>query len=141
MTAREAILQAVFAILDAVPNAKAYRSREAEVSQSEGTVINLKPEDEQLELRTAGTDLVVRTLTILVTVYAVGDIPDSLVDTVIERLHADLMRDRTLGGLCALIFEHSTKFDFENGNGTGAAIEIRYSIRYQTSAANFSAIA
>jgi hypothetical protein len=137
-TAREGILAALATLAGTVPGATFYRSREAAVARSEGSAIVLAPEDEPVELRTAASPVALRNLTALFTILARGEIPDQVADPIIESLHRKLMADRTLGGLCALLTEHSTKWTYEVADLTAAAIEIRYVVRYATSAIDLS---
>jgi hypothetical protein len=138
MTARESILSYVYTLLAAVTGATAYRTREAPADRSEGVVILLKPEEEPIELRTANGSMVLRNLTIVITVISRGDVPDQLADPVIQAIHASIMLDRTLGGRCALLMEHSTKWDFEVADATAMTAELRYVARYQTKASDMS---
>ena len=139
-TARESILAYVLTLLSAVPGAIASRSREAPVERAEGTVIILRPEEEPIELRTGASSTVLRNLTIVITVLSRGAIPDQVADPVIQAIHAAIMADRTLGGRCALLMEHSTKWDFELADQTALAAEMRYIVRYQTTATDISAL-
>jgi hypothetical protein len=146
MTAREGILQYVLTLLSAVPGATVVRSREAPIDRPEGFFILLKPEEEPVELRggggigggSYGAGVVLRNLTILITVVTRGTIPDQLADPIIQAVHAAVMADRTLGGRCAIVMEHSTKWDFEVADATALGAEMRYVIRYQTSATDLS---
>jgi transcriptional antiterminator Rof (Rho-off) len=138
MSARESILAAMGTLLGTVPGATFYRSREAAIARSESTAIVLEPEEESVELRTSTGALSVRTLTALVLVVARGQIPDQIADPVIQSLHAKLMADRTLGGLCALIIEHGTKWTFDEADLTAVTVEMRYGVRYMTNASDLS---
>ena len=140
MTVRKSILVAVANLLNGVPNAIVYRSREEALSREEGTGIIVKPEDEPVENRAGGGPggLTLRNLMIVVTVLTRGAgapsgyTPDDIADPVMQSAHALLMADTTLGGLCSVLIEHSTKCDFEVADGSALAAELRYIVRYQT---------
>lgn len=138
MTADENILAYVLKLLQGVPDATAYRSREQAVDRSEGNVIVLKPEEAPAELRASAGGLVLINLTFAVTIIARGDVPDQIADPIRQALHAAIMADRTLGNRAALTMLLSTKWDFEVADGTAVAVEMRYVVRYQTNANDLS---
>lgn len=139
-TQREAILDYITTLIGTIEDATAYRSREAAFDRSEGVGILVKPEDEQTELRSMfGGSTVLRSLTVVVTILARGAIPDQIADPIIAGVHAAITADRTLGGRCALVIEHSTKWDFEVADQTAVAAELRFIVRYQTSASDLTA--
>ena len=139
MSRREDILAALQSRLNGVGAATAYRSREAAVARAEGVVILLRPEAEDVESLGVLPSVSSRSLVVVVTVIARGDIPDHIADPIITAAHAALMADTTLGGLTAQVCEESTKWDFEQADQTAVAVEIRYRIRYHTAAASLSA--
>jgi hypothetical protein len=139
MTARESILEYLVALLAGVQDVTVFRSREAALDKSEGIAILVKPEEEPVEMRSrSGTGLVFRNLTVVITVIARGVVPDQLADPAVQSVHSLIMADQTLQGRCALLMEQSTKWDFEVGDGTAVAVEMRYTVRYQTSAKDIS---
>lgn len=140
MSARESILAAMGALFETVPDAAFFRSREAAIARSEGTAIVLEPEEEIVDLRSATNPVTMRILTALVMVMARDPIPDQKADPVIQSLHAKIMADRTLGGLCALITEQGSKWLFDEADLTAVTVEIRYAIRYLTSAIDLSQV-
>ena len=129
-TLRESILTAIVTLAGGVPNAVAYRSREAAFSRDEGVAICIRPDEEVVQTTAAG--MAVRDLTISVEVIARGPIPDQAADSAIANFHALMMADQTLGGLIARAIEESTKWQFEVADQTAVAAEIRYRLRYLT---------
>lgn len=144
MTARESILQAIAALLATVPNATFFRSRQAAIARSEGSGITLQPEEEPSELRSAGMDIENNKMMLVVTFIVRENVDGTAADTVGDPLaqaaHALIMRNSTLGGLCARLTKHSTKWDFEVADLTGCAIEMRYIAQYQCRASDLSAL-
>lgn len=145
MTARENIIAYVVSILsvtNAVP-AIVFRSREAAVNRDEGSALIVQPVNEPVETRTRGMDLTVRELTIKLTVLARSSktlTADQAADLVIEPAHKILMQDITLGARAAGVFEHSTEWTFETADQTAVAMEVLYSVKYQTRASDLSAL-
>ena len=127
---REQILEALATLLTAATGFTFYRSREAPATRAEGLVGILHPDEEQVEYKASRQTL--RTLIVRVTIIARGDVPDAVADPAIVAMHAAIMADLTLGGLCALIIDEETKFDFELADRNAVAIETRYKIRYST---------
>lgn len=144
MTAREQILSAITALLNPVAGITVYRSREAAVSRSEGNTVDVRPEEESVELRTANLPIVRRNLTVLVTLIVRGSDPtlsaDQVADPLLQSIHAAIMADRTLGSLCDLVLELSTRWLFEIADQTALAAEIRYVVRYATGANDLSVL-
>jgi hypothetical protein len=144
MTARESILSyLVTQITNANTGAGVYRSRQEAFDREEGPGISVQPEEEPVETRTRNMDTTVRDLTVVVTVIARADSvanlsADQVADPVIELMHAAVMKDITLGGRATAVFERGTKFDFEEADQAAVAIEVRYLVKYLTSASNLS---
>lgn len=147
MTVRKSILLYIAKLLAGVPNATVYRSREEALARDEGIGIVVKPEEEESENRAMGgpTGLVMRNFTAVITIIArasgvaSSQTPDDIADPIQEAAHALLMADTTLGGRCSTLIEHSTKWDFEQADGTALAAEMRYVVRYMTNAKTLSA--
>jgi hypothetical protein len=127
---REQILVKLATLLTAAGGFTFYRSREAPVSREEGLVGSLVPEEEAVGYQASRQTL--RTLVVKVTIIARADVPDSLADPALVAIHAAIMADPTLGGLCAIVVDESTRWTFEVADRNAAAIEMRYRIKYAT---------
>lgn len=146
MTIRKGILIYIAQLLEGVSDATVYRSREEALARDEGSGIIVKPEEEPVENRAMGGPggLALRNFTVVITVItraagaAEGPTADDVADPIQEAAHALLMADTTLGGLCSTLIEHSTKWDFEQADGTALACEMRYIVRYMTKASTLS---
>lgn len=139
MTYDESIIAFVFGLLATVPGATAFRSREEAFAIQEGIGIVIKPEDVPYELRTAASDNTLANLVMLITIIIRGNVPDNLGDPIRLAIHKKIMADKTLGGRCALLIPHSTKWDFEIADQTAGAIEMRFIARYQMSTSDITA--
>lgn len=129
-------MAAIAALLSNVPNSTFYRSRESAFSRDEGTAILLQPEEERVEKRAHVPDLVLRRLTVVVTVITRGDVPDKIADDYLQQVQSRLLSDPTLGGLCAQLIEQGTKWTFQEADLTSGMAEIRFDLIYQTLASN-----
>lgn len=138
MTVRDAILEAIKALVANIPNAVVYRSREAALSREEGVGILIRPEEE--DATQLGREATKRDFKIVVTVIARGDIPDQIADPIVEQVHAALMADDTFGKIVAQVIEHSTKWDFEVADQNAVAVEMRYTVRLMTPANSLSRV-
>jgi hypothetical protein len=146
MTIRKDILTYLGQLLDQVPNATVYRSRQEALARDEGTGIFLQPEEEPVERRAGDgpSGLVLRNLTIIISVIArAAGAPESctaddVADPVMGAVHALVMADTTLGNRCATVLEEGSKWDFEQADGTAVVAEMRYVIRYMTKANTLS---
>lgn len=134
MSIREDILQAMVTAVDAAVGSSAavYRSREAPVARSEGVVILVRPEEETCQALSQFR--VQRDLVVMVSVIGRSQIPDSKVDAVLAIAHAALLADQTLGGLAARVIEQHTRWNFEVADQNAVSVDIRYMVRYLTSA-------
>jgi len=138
MSARENIMAAVGSALTVIPGAVFFRSREAAFGRNEGTAILLEPEEERVEKRTQSPQLVIRRLTIVVTVITRGDVPDQIADSFLQQINTALINDPTLGGLCAQVVEQSTRWSFAEADLTAGRAELRLDILYQTLASTLA---
>lgn len=135
---RDQILDRFTAIGDTVPDAAAFRSREAALAREEGPAILVRWSDDQAE--TKMQDFTARDLTVTVTFIARGPIPDQVADPIMVAMHAALYVDQTLGGLCRRIIEGETKPDFEVADQNAVAIVVSYKVRYLTPANSLASI-
>lgn len=148
MTVRNQVILYLEQKLAAVPNATVFPSREEALSRDEGTGIVVREDEEEPENRAGGgpQGLVLRNFTALISVLArapgvpapAGPTAGAVADPVIEAAHAIVMADTTLGGLCSTIIEGPTKWDYEEADGTAVAVDMRFTVRYQTRANSLS---
>lgn len=134
MSAREDLIEAIATKLSSIPNQTFYRDRQSALALSEGNAILLEPEEEKVVRRSMAPDAVLRDLTVVMTVITRDDTPDLIADPLISAAMALIMRDPSLGGLCAQITEVGTKWMFAEADQTASVAEIRYQVRYQTRA-------
>jgi len=152
MTARENIL-AYFVTLLSVPavenDAAVFRSRQEALAREEGSAIIVQPEEENVTLRARNIDLALRDLVVLVTVITRATsganvtpnlTADQVADPIFEALHLAIMKDVTLAGRAAAVFEQSTRFDFELADQAAMAAQVRYLVKYQTRASDLAAL-
>lgn len=138
MSVRESILARITTVAAGVAGATAYRGREAPVNRSEGPVILVHPDEEQVTLN--ASRLAMRDLIVNVTLVIRGNNADTLSDPILVALHAAIMTDSTLATLCALVREESTKYDFEMADTTALTVQVKYLVRYLTNANSLGAI-
>lgn len=129
-TIREQILIYLAGRLQTATGITFYRSREAPVTRAEGMVGILWPEEEQIDYR--ASRLSMRSFVVRIAVIARADVPDSAADMAVAKIHGAITGDLTLGGLCGLVVDESTKWNFELADQNAVAIEMRYRIRYST---------
>jgi hypothetical protein len=139
MTISESILAYIAAQLLGVSDATVFRSRQAALARVEGTGIIVHPETETVVLRSEAADVVLRELTVLITVLARGDVPDQVADPIEDSIHSIIMSDRTLGGRTLRIYEESRKWTLEEADQIAVAVEMRYRMKYATPASSLSA--
>lgn len=138
-TARENILVYIASQLTTTTGATVYRSRQAAVERSEGTVIVIKPTEEVVEKL---SDYVsIRRLSLVVTVLIRGLVPDTAADPFLQQIQTVMLSSDTLGGLAARCIEKTTRWDMEMADLTALAVEVVYEVVYTTPANSIAALA
>lgn len=135
-TQRETLLAYLATVLQPIPNAAVYRSREAALALSEGVAVLIRPAEELVDNRNAR--LAYRRFLVTVSVIARGLIPDQVADPILLAVQAAVMADNTLGGNCARVLEKETKWDFEVADQNAVAAVISYEIVYATPASSLA---
>lgn len=126
-TKREQIMQAVKALLAAVPGVTGvHRSRADKFAGTEAPAINLMPDNEDPSESNYGQ--VDARLAVEVQVYHRGAEADRLADPIVEAVHAAMMTDTTLAGLSIDITEAGTSWDFDESDRTSLLVRMRYVI-------------
>lgn len=77
-------------------------------------------------------------LTVLVSVYVRGAVPDQLADGIVESVHSKLMAEPTLGGLAMDISEGGTNWDMDEADQTAAIVSMRFVVWYRHARANLA---
>jgi hypothetical protein len=132
VSSRETILAAITALVSTATGFTSFRSRQAAVGRVEGTVAIVEPAEE--ETQPFGAAASWRKLTVSILFVGRDPTPDQALDAPIAAMHAKLMADLTLGGVCARIVEEGTRWNIEVADITAAAVDVRYVVHYLTPA-------
>jgi hypothetical protein len=124
----EQIMATVFNKFALIPGQTSFRSRKAALALTEGIAIVVEPEEEPV--RYLANNAAVRELLMVVRILARGEVPDSVADPIRVAMHAALMADPTVGGLCQRIVEQDTKWAYEEADLTAVSLEARYKLIY-----------
>ena len=139
---REQILQAVTGLLSpiaAAAGAQVRRSPPTGITREQSPALLVFPESDAITQRP--NDRVERQLVVRVVALARetgGEAPEAIADRLLVAVHAALLADLNLGGLCLGIHEMDCDWDVEDADATAAAIPARYQITYRTLAADLS---
>jgi hypothetical protein len=125
----ESILEYLATRLSAVSGASFYRSREEAIAKAEGVAGLLFPGDETSDYLGSFAK---RTVKINVSVIARGQIPDQVADPVRVAAFAAIMADRTLGGLCANIFDEETRWELAEADQNAVEVTTMFRVIYMT---------
>ena len=138
-TKRESIMQALFAALSGTTGVgtRIYRSRVEPVARAESPALVLEAVNDVVEQNTCLPTLD-HLLDINVVIIVRANVPDQEADPIIESLHAKLMADLTLGGLCIDVQPGPTRFTLEAADTPVGVIFCTYRILYRTSVSNLS---
>jgi hypothetical protein len=139
-TKQEQILAAVADALADVEGVegRVYRSRQEAFSRSESGSVVIEPGPDAASVEPVSICRIDWTFTLVIAVYARGEIPDQVADPIIESVHSLLMADRTLGGLAMDVIPMSRDPQFDKGDLATAWIVLSYRIRYRTSLTDLS---
>lgn len=139
---REQILQAVTGLLlpvAAAAGAQVQRSPPTGITREQSPALLVFPESDAITQRP--NDRVERQLVFRVVALARetgGEAPEVIADRLLVAVHAALLANLNLGGLCLGIHEMDCDWDVEDADATAAAIPARYQITYRTLAADLS---
>ena len=139
---REQILQAVLVLLAPVASAQGaqlLRSPSTGITREQSPALLVFPESDAITQRP--NDRVERALVLRIVALAretAGEAPEVIADRLLVSVHAVLLANANLGGLCLGITELDCEWDVEDADATAAAIPARYQITYRTLAADLS---
>lgn len=129
-TRREQIVLAVIARLATVPGVTGvHRSRDDAMSREESPALAVRWVDD--EPRAYVHPYTEKHLLIEVGVYQRGTEPDALADPVCEAVHAALMTEPTLGGLCMDLDEDGTRLETDESDACSGWITMRFRAWYR----------
>lgn len=138
-TKRELILSAIQTALAGTTGVgtRIYRSRVEPLARAESPALIVEPAN---DIPTQNTSLPTldHTLNIRVVVIIRATVPDQAADPTIESLHAKLMADLTLGGLCIDVQPGPTEFTLEQADVPVGVIFCNFRILYRTSVSSLA---
>lgn len=138
-TIREQILTAIVTALTGTTNVgtRIYRSRPEAFTRAETpALLVLWVQDPSVQ------DVIgylQQSLLVRVIVMTRGAVPDQLADPIVDSVHAKIMADQTLGGLCQDIQPQGFNNQVEEGDKPGCFIACDYNVIYRTKLTNLSA--
>lgn len=132
-------MQALFTALTGTTgvSTRIYRSRVEPVARAESPALVLEPVNDVVEQNTCLPTLD-HTLTVRVVVIVRANVPDQTADPIIESLHAKIVADLTLGGLCIDVQPGPTEFTLEQADTPVGVIYCTYRVLYRTSVSDLS---
>lgn len=139
-TKQEQILAAVATTLAATAGAtgRVYRSRQEAFSRSESPAVVIEPGPDNSTPEPVSTCKIDWTFTLVVAVYARGEVPDRTADPVVESIHSLLMADRSLGGLAMDLWPTYRDPQFDKADLAAVWVVLSYRVRYRTSVTDLS---
>jgi hypothetical protein len=138
---REQILAAIALLLDGTEGvgSRVYRSRQEAFAREEAPCILIEPGTDVAKEEPVSTCKIDWRLPVSIIVHTRGPIPEQLAAPIIADLHAKLMADRSLGGLCMDIYPSEVIHQREQGDATAGWTSCLYSVRYRTSITDLAA--
>lgn len=136
MTTRaEAITEAIKTLLEASPtlvSGNVWRSRLRPIPAGSNTAIVVR-QGRDVRINDSTTiGNYSRNAVVMVEVYARGDIPDQLADSVVESVVSRVMADPSLGGLCDDILVGNKSPDWAARDTDLVAIDVEFIAGYET---------
>lgn len=129
-TIREQILAGLKATLTAAGIAHIYRSRQTAFSREEGVVTAIEPVRDDPEYMVTLSGPGMGMLTVHIVTIARGEIPDQVADPRLADIVAALHADRTLGGLCSMLWLKSTDWDFDDADLGAVVVTQQWDLQY-----------
>lgn len=132
-------MQALFTALSGTTGVgtRIYRSRVEPVARAESPALVLEPVNDVVEQNTCLPTLD-HTLTIRVVVIVRANVPDQTADPIVQSLHAKIVADLSLGGLCIDVQPGPTEFTLEQADTPVGVIYCTYRVLYRTSVSDLS---
>lgn len=131
MTKRESILQALVTLLadTTAVGSNIFRSRVLALSRDESPSLVIMPTQEEGTEDALG--FIDSKLTVQISVYQRGEVPDSLADSIVESVFSKVMADPKLGGLAIDIYEDGTNFEFDDADQEAVWIGMQFIVWYR----------
>lgn len=127
MSARETILAALLATLSGLCSGRVYRSRKEQLPALPAIVI--RPESEKTVQQVLGCHDA--TLTVVIEIYARGDVPDQAADATLQAVIEALQATPTLGLSDAVQVSPDLEYEWAIENYDDAGITLRLVIDYR----------
>ena len=133
MTKREQILSAILIILKGISGVNpdhVVRSRAFPYNEKSLPFISISPRIEQRnEAVMTNIDSI---LSVKISLWANGDVPDQVADSIVSQIDSLMMADRTLGGLAMDLRPVDVSFEFDEGNKPEVQVDLDYLIQFRT---------
>jgi hypothetical protein len=131
-TRREQILARMTTLLAGVTgvSGRVYRSRVEPIVRGQSPAIVVEPVADQSEQTTLAT--LDWTLTVRVTVYVRGAVPDQLADPIVAAAYAAIMADTTLNGYAIDILPVGTQFEMIEADQAAGVVSTDFAVRYRS---------
>lgn len=138
-TKREQIIEAITTTLanTAGVGGRVWRSRVEAFTRNEAPSLVIMPGQDRTD-QVVSLPRIDWTLQVLIMVTTRGSVPDQLADPIVSDIHARLMADRTLGGLCKNIWPISVDPQFDKADATSCWTVCTWQVEYRTSTTNIS---
>lgn len=131
-TRREDIIARIVSTLGATAgvSGRVYRSRVEPIVRGHSPAIVVEPVSDQASQTTLAT--LNWTLTVRVTVYCRGAVPDQIADPIVASAYALLMQDATLNGYAIDIVPVGTQFEIIEADQIAGVVSTDFAITYRT---------
>jgi hypothetical protein len=133
MTKREEILAAITTLLktmSSVSASKVVRSRVDPFNSANLPCMTIEPLSDLADSNNLA--FIDWLLSVRMTVYTKGDIPDQVADPIIDEIHSKLMGDETLGGLLMGMAPKSVTYEFLEAADSLVAVSYDFDFKYRT---------
>lgn len=133
----ELILTAIQSrLVSASIGASVERSRVVSFEREDLPAVDIKPRDEEATPHANGLQRCI--LNVEIQIHTRGDVPDQLADPIAASLHAALVADPTLGGLCQRLYYTSRNWTFADADASAGQLAMIYAVHYATPAGDIT---
>ena len=129
-TKPEQLLAALQSTLAAAGITHVYRSRQTAFAREEGVVTAIEPVRDDPEYLVSMSVPVMGMLTLHVVTIARGEVPDQVAAPRLAAIEAALHADRTLAGLCGMLWLKGTDWDFDDADLGAVVVTQQWVLQY-----------
>jgi hypothetical protein len=137
---RETILETIKGLLEDIEeiDGRIYRSRTEAYARDEAPAISIEPAEDVASQTPVSNCWIDWTLSVDVSIYTRGQVPEQLAAPIVEQVHELIMTDRLLGGVSMDVWPTGVQHLREKADLTAGMTVLTFGVRYRTRVADLT---